>query len=362
MGLILFKIEKKEVMILGIIVLIIIIGYLLFKLIYKPKMSFMVEYTDVPAINDNLFFFKIDVHYRGYDVGDVKKIELAKDQAHIDFFVDIHYKDLKIPTNSLIIFKTENIYGTRYLDIESPKKASGKFLSEGDVVNGFEVYERIDQYFIDEFKSGKTGNLIDNLLEITDVVKTSLENKENKKLLDQSAGDLAIILENLREITDNPSVNRDIKSTIKHSSGTLKSLDEILRKKEMRETIDKAPESIKKTLDKIETMNESMDKVSKLMPDATKNMAIANTLITEANRNLNTINTKVPPIPPSLVDNAEKLIVKTDCFESEISKLISKRNVILRLIFGNPGKSFNVCARKGCTKKASGCATGQIKK
>lgn len=357
-------IENKEnrIKFFGLIILIILAVFLVVKFINRPYMKIMVEYTDVPAISDHLSFFKIDVHYRGFDVGDVTKVQLAKDQEHIDFYVNITYKGLKIPTNSLFIFKTENIYGSRYLDIQAPQKPSGKLVTDGDVINGFEVYERIDQYFIDEFKSGQTGTLIKNLSDVVAILKTSLEDKENKKLLTQSSGDLAIILENFKDITEDPTFKKDIKSVIKHSSGSLNSLDEILRKKEMRKTIDEAPKSIKKTLDNISLMNEHMEAVSHMMPEATKNIAIASGLITEANGNLCSINSKVPPIPPSLVENAEKLVIKTDCFESELSKLLSKSHVMLRLIFGNPGKSFNDCAKNQCLGSKLNCAKTTAKK
>jgi len=315
-------------------------------------MHFTVEYDDVPAISSDVFLFKIDVHYRGFDVGDVKKIELTEDQKHIRFYVDIHYKDLRLPTNSPIIFKTENVYGSRYLDIESPEKPSDRIIANGDVIDGQEAYERMDEYLLEEFKSGQTGSLIKNMREITDVVKASVDDKKNKKLLDQSAGDLAIILENLKDITGDPSFKRDIKSTIRHSSGSLMSIDEILRKKEMRETINTAPENIKKTLNTIELMNKHMNTVSEVIPEVTKNIAVANTAITEANGNLSAINSKVPPIPQSLVEKTEKLVTRTDCFETEISKVLSKRFAILRLVFGNPGKTFQTCAKCTPCKKA----------
>lgn len=343
--------KEKYLKSLGLILIIILAYFVIYKIIHRPQYHFIVEYTDVPAISDNLNIFKIDVHFRGYDVGDVTKIKLAEDQSHIEFYVNINYKGLRIPTNSNIIFKTENLYGTRYLDVEPPQVPSGKLIADGDIINGLEAYERLDEYFLEEIKTGQTGILISNLRDITDILKISLQDKENKKLLNQSSGDLAIILENLRQITEDPGFERNIKSTIKHSAGSLKSIDEILRKKEMRKTIEESPESIKKTLNNIETMNEHLVKVSGVIPEATKNMATANGLISEANDTLGAINKKVPPIPPSLVENTEKLVVKTDCFETEISKLLSKRAALLRLVFGNPGQSFKNCSHRACSKE-----------
>ena len=126
----------------------------------------------------------------------------------------------------------------------------------------------------------------------------------------------------------------------------------------MKEIINQSPENIKKTMNSIEDMNKNMDAINDLMPEATKNMGQANELITEANSTLGSINTKLPPIPESLVDNAEKLIIKTDCFETEISKLLSKRGMLLRLLFGNPGHSFKNCAK--CNKGTKAQAKKRI--
>lgn len=306
------------------------------------KMKFIIQYNHVPPISRNIKIFKIDVFFRGVDIGDVTKIKLSKDQNYVEFYVRINQKNLRIPKNSTVTFKTETIYGTRYIDIEPAKCPCNEIIKEGDIVAGTEANERIDAFFMEELTNGQTGTLIHNLREITDNL---IKNKENEKLLTQSASDLAIILEKLKHITADPSVEKDIKSTLKNSSGTMKSLNEILRKKEIKETINKAPEAIGKTISSIEDMNINMNKISKKLPETTEKITQVNSQITEVNDNLCKINTKVPPIPQSLVDNAEKLIVKGDCIATELSNTLSKRFLLFKLFFGHPGKNLKTCAR-----------------
>lgn len=340
--------------------------FLVLKLINRPYMSFVVKYADIPAVSKNLLFFPIDVHFRGYEVGNVRKIKLAEDQSHIEFFIDIGYKGLKIPTNSLMTFKTENVYGTRYIDIDPPCKQSGMLIKNGDIVDGFVAYERFDQYLIDELATGKSGRIVQNMQVITDAMRKSVENENNEKLLSQSSGDLAIIIENLKKISSDPS----FQAGARHSSCVLKSLDEILRQKGVRAAIAEAPASMNKTLSNMSQMNDYMSKVVESIPETSKNMetgnslmatgnklvaegnalvAEGNALVAEGNKEMSTFNKK---IPPSLLENAEKLVLKTDCFESEMSKLLSKRNLLLRLIFGHPGKSFKACAKNQCNPSA----------
>lgn len=309
------------------------------------KMKFIIQYTHVPPISRNIKLFKIDVFFRGVDIGDVTKIKLSTDQNHVEFYVRIKQKNLKIPKNSTITFKTETIYGTRYIDIEPTQCPCSEIIKEGDIVAGTEANERIDAFFMNELTKGQTGILIQNLREITDTLKQSLKDEENEKLLTQSAGDLAIILEKLKHITADPSVERDVKSTLKNSSGTMQSLNKILCKKGVKETINKTPEAINKTLNSIEDMNTNMNKISKTLPNTTEQITQVNSQITAMNDNLCKINTKVPPIPQSLVDNAEKLVAKGDCIATELSNTLSKRFLLFKLFFGRPGCNMKTCAR-----------------
>lgn len=308
------------------------------------KMKFTIQFDYVPAISRNVKLFRIDVHFRGVDVGDVTDIKLSEDQKHVEFKVKINQRNLRIPKDSLVMFKSEAI-APRHIDIEPTKNPSDEIIKNGDIVDGTEASERVDSFLIEEFTTGQTGMLIHNLKEITDTLKQSIKDKENEKLLTKSAGDLVIIIEKLKHITADPSLERDIKSTLKNSSGTMQSLNEILRKKEIKETINKTPETISKTINSIEDMNTNMGKISKTLPDTTEKMKQVNSQITEMNDNLCKINTKVPPIPQSLVDNAERLIVKGDCIATELSNTLSKRFLLFKLFFGRPGEKMKTCAR-----------------
>lgn len=308
------------------------------------KMKFTIEYDYVPAISRNVKIFKIDVHFRGVDVGDVTNIRLSKDQKHVEFDVKINQKNLRIPKNSLVMFKSEAI-APRHIDIEPTKNPSDEIIKNGDIIDGTEVNERIDSFVIDELTSGQTGMLIHNLKEITDVLKQTLKDKKSEKLLTQSAEDLTVIIEKLKYITADPSFEKDVKLTIKHSSRTLKNIDDILANKDIKQTIQNAPETINKTINSIEDMNQNMNKVSESLPETIQKVTTVNSLLTQVNSNLGNINNKVPPIPQSLVDNAEKLIVKTDCMATELSNTLSKRFLMFKLFFGRPGENMRTCAR-----------------
>lgn len=340
----LFLTKKNVIHFCEAIILLVLFYWGTCKILDLFKMKFTIQYDYVPAISRNVKIFKIDVHYRGVDVGDVTSIKLSKDQQHVEFKVKINQRNLKIPKNSIVRFKSEAI-GPKYIDIDPTKAPPDGIIENGDIVDGTEASERIDSFVIDELTNGQAGMLIKNLKEITDVLKTSLTNKENEKLLTQSAEDLTVIIEKLKRITTDPSLERDVKSTFKNSSGTMKSLNEILRKKEIKETINKTPETMSKALNSIEDMNTNMNRISKTLPETTEQITQVNSQITEVNDNLCKINTKVPPIPQSLVDNAEKLVAKGDCLATELSNTLSKRFLLFKLFFGHPGKNLKTCAK-----------------
>lgn len=98
------------------------------------------------------------------------------------------------------------------------------------------------------------------------------------KTLSQSSGDLAIIIENLKKISSDPS----FQTGARHSSCVLKSLDEILRQKGVRAAIAEAPASMNKTLSNMSQMNDYMSKVVESIPETSKNMETGNSLMATA--------------------------------------------------------------------------------
>jgi|GEM_PF-1895340 len=327
-------------------------GYFLYKTIHKPQMTIIVKFGDVPPILQNFPRGNITVYYRGYKVGEVSKVALSDDQKNILFYVEIDYKNLKLPKNIDIILKTEDLYGARFFSISYPKNPSSELLSDGDVMQGTAAYERLDKYLMAEFETGKLKILLDNMLVLTDVMKGALKgnNEELLSSIKKSSGDIETILDDLKEIIDDPQVKKDIKSTIKYSSSTIKGLNQIMESKEIKQTIATAPETINRTVNNLESLSQNMPKVNNNISEvngsikkATKTIDTTNTSLSVTNCNLETINKKVPEIPPCLLNKADNALTKFDCIGSELIELLNKRFLVFRFIFGKPGGSFEKC-------------------
>jgi len=345
----------KKCLLTVIALLLIIFGvYILFKIIHKPQKTIIVTFSDVPPIIQDFLREDITVYYRGYKVGDVSEIKLSDDQKKIVFYIGIHYKNLKLPRNIGMILKTEDIFGARYFSISYPKNPSTELLSDGDTIEGTAAYERIDKYLVGEFETGKLKIIMDNLVILTNTLTGALKgnNEELISSIKNSSGDVEVILNNIKDIIADPQVKTDIKSAIKYSSSSIKDLSQILEsnRSELRQTISTAPEMITKTVNNLESLSQNMPRVNKNISEvngsiqkATKTIDKTNSSISITNCNLDTINKKVPEIPPCLLTKADNALTKFDCIGSELIDLLNKKFLIFRFMFGKPGSSFEKC-------------------
>jgi ABC-type transporter Mla subunit MlaD len=346
--------RKKWFVVIFILLFLISIGYFTHKIINKPEKTIVVTFGDVPPIVENIIRRTITVYYRGYKVGEVSKVKLSDDQKKIIFYVDIYYKHLKLPRNIGMILKTQDIFGARYFSISYPKNPSSKLLSDGDTIEGTAAYERLDKYLITEMETGKLKVIIDNLLVLTGAAAGMLKGNNEELLSDvkKSSSDIEIIMDNLKEILNDPQVKRDIKSTINYSSRSIKDLSQIMEsnKNEISQTISKAPESIDKTINNLESLNKNMPRVNKSISEvdysiqkATQTIDQTNSSLSVTNCNLDTINKKVPEIPPCLLNKADNALTKFDCIGTELIDLLNKKFLVFRFMFGKPGGSFERC-------------------
>lgn len=339
-----------------IIFAIIALQVLLFFLI-QPQMRFIIQFDSIPATSNPFFPFSINVHYRGFKVGRVTKIKLSQDQKHILFYVNIYYKGLIIPTNSLLIYKNENIYGKRYIDINYPEVPTAEYIQNGDTIDGVAAAERIDQYLVNEIKKGETGKLLQNLYDISEILKRNLSNKNVCTLMGQSAGDLSTILGSLKQVTQDKSFANDLRTTVKCSSCSLKQVSKILGDRQINQCIRTAPKTILATCNNLDRVGEDVKTMTKILPSVNSNLVSTNETLNDVNSNLGKINTKVPVVPQSLVSDAQQLVVKTSCIESELSNILSKRFLLLKLTFANPFKALQTYTQSCFWRTSPQCSS-----
>lgn len=325
------------------IILLIILGFMLMiigffsinlildKIYNRPEMTVIVKYKEVPPIVQHFAEYKIGAYYRGCLIGRVSKIELSKNFRYVLFYLDIYYKDIKLPKNAEVYLDSGDLYGSQHFIIQCPKTPCSSYLSDGDIINGVGYYERIDKYLVKELESGRLKDLISNLICITDSVKDILkDNKDSKKIsrnIISIQSDIQTILHSFRELIENPQIRSDLKTTADKTIQNLENLNKYMPK---------ATENLEKSVSMIPEINKST-------LEANNNINKANEGLCKANCNLEYINQKVPEIPEDLLTNADETLHTLKCWSNELRELLSKRFIFLRFMFGNPGKTLKKC-------------------
>jgi len=341
------KNRRKKFILL--IVLLILGIFSLYKYYSHPDMTIIVKYKEVPPVIRRFPKTNINAFYRGYKVGYCSKMILSEDQQYIVFYLDIHYKKLKLPKNTKIFLNTEDLYGSMHFSLDYPDNPSSQLLSNGDVIYGTGAYDRIDKYLIKDIQEGKLGHIISNMVVITDFLKKEAINNNSEfnnflKSIDSSKNDFGLFINDLRQIINDPELKQGIKS----SSRSFNNINQLLETKELRETLTKAPESIDKTIKNLEAINKNTPEITKNLTQTNRNffetnetVNKTNSLLSTTNCNLETINCKVPVIPSGLLE-------KVDCLSNELIEMLNKRFLIFRFMFGKPGSSFKKYKQDDC--------------
>ncbi len=316
----------------------------------RPDKTIRVKFESVPPIMK--FAGDIGVYYRGYKVGKATCKNLSKDQKHILFCLDINYKDLKLPTNTEIILKTQDIFGDRYFDLIYPQKPSNKFLADGDIVEGTAVYERVDKYLVEQLEKGKMGSLISNLNYLAGNLRMMFEgDRLSAKELENITGgaaaavdDLSYITKELKVMLKDPEFRKTLLKAPEHLGTTTKQLavtNAMLPV--INNNLDQVGENFYRAHQDFEMTNEILTQTNAYLPEVNDELKITNPLLFNTNQQLGCLNPKIPVIPQDLVWQADKTLKRYDCIGGALSKTMSKNCLFFRFLFGRPGEPFKEC-------------------
>lgn len=325
--------------------------YLAFNaMFFRPDKVFTVRFNEVPPIMK--IAGDVGVYYRGYKVGKATCRKLSKDQKHIIFCIEINYKDLRLPKNTQVILKTQDIFGDRYFDLIYPKNPSDEMLVSGDVIEGTAVYERVDKYLVEELESGKLGMLISNLNYLTGGIRTFIEGDEKTKekigeitgSAAESVEDVSGIAKELRAMLKNP---RFKKSLLQAPEALVVTSAQLAVTNRMLPVVNKNLEDVEKsfliTHEDFEKTNRNLMTTNDYLPGVNDSLEITNPLLCNTNQQLGTLNPKIPVIPQDVIWQADRTLKRYDCIGWALSKTMSKNCLFFRFLFGKPGEPFEHC-------------------
>ncbi len=285
----------------------------------------------------------MSVYYKGIKVGKVTKIKLSKDYKYSLLKVAIFKKDFNPPKNIHAEIRVEgsafmNIKGVnirKYLELVYPKNPSPEVLKDGDIIEGkLSGAQRFRETLEESVKQEKFQSTYESLRKTASNAEEISKNfiiisKKLQMLLDKNQAKLNKIVQDSSVAMDN----------IRYISSAARNLAEILPKQpELKSMLRDIPEitknvsSITSDINKITVNAEFRDALVKTPSKFNQFMDI--TGVTFGNANITLL-------------NADKIMRRYDCIGGSMSDLLSKRFLILKMIFGRPGESFERC-KTGC--------------
>lgn len=304
---------------------------------HKPDKTIVLELDHAPPITRGFIDWGMNVYYRGFKVGKISDIRLASDQKSIRLYADIYYKALSLPKNSRVRIGLESLTGRYYVEFVYPKSPSEELLSNYSVVkvDKYNVFDEIMALFEEEFSKKRFRNIFHNVEELTTDASTFLHsnNSNLNTLLQQApvtARDLSAVSRGATVLVSDPSLRRDIKSTLNYSTITLKNVAPIVSDPDNRKDVEGLLKRAGSSLNSVERMDRNVDDMTnRQLPHTTA-------LVEDMQVTVNDVNAKIPATMP-------KTMNKIDCVADKASRIASKRFVVFRFLFGNPGKPLEDC-------------------
>ncbi len=312
-------IKTRTIVLLSLIGIIFILGLAKIHL-KKPEMTIFLKIEDAAPITRGFIDQNMNAYYRGYKVGQVTDIRLSDDQKFLELKVDIFYKGLILPENTLLELGIENILGRRYVSLIYPEKPSKDIIENGEVIIGRsnKFFKRLNDFLEEEFEEKRVRKVINNVENITSTLSGTLTE------IQKSSKELTRSIEDIRKITKNPEVKNNIKNTLKYTSKTIKSLSEITESETFQNSAAQAPETIIETSKNLKKVSQSLE---------------------TTNKKLCSLDGKIPEV-------TQGMIQKTNCLMNKLLAVLDKRFLFLRFTFGKPIDDINECDNpKGCGSK-----------
>lgn len=264
----------------------------------KSETYITVKFSESGPLHKNM-----PVYYKGYKIGKVRKIELAKDYKNTLVKIVFFPRNPKISEDVIIKVKRHDILRMDYIALLVPEGASNTSIQKGDTIEGEGAFD-MDAFFSEI----SDADLIVPLLQsFTDTVESI--NKTSKEA-GNSFTDLRSIIKDNRG---------NIKQTTKELSSTTKSLNQLTSKLNI---------SLTKTA--LNNTTNNVDKSSANILEATKNIKDVTENINKATKNLDKTVEKIDCTITETNSTLGNLKVITKGFR----KTLGKRFAGLRIIFG----------------------------
>lgn len=322
-----------------------------------PEMTIKILFDKPGVLNEGF-----RVYYQGVEVGKISRIGISKDMKKTIVYTDIYREGFTLPKNSTGAVIAEGIAGQKYIALNYPENPSKEMLEDGDSIRGLDTFtitdiqnslkELIEKGELDKLVD-KTNKLFDLQLEMTENLNEVVNaNKKDfgvvVKNISQASDKVSDLVVNLNDLISDKSFKSDITKTFKNTSEFSEKINRLAGNENLTTTVDNAAvasanikelsenakltgekadvamNSINKTLDKVVLITENVDDFTKRVNEIKTNADLF--------ENVNETFLK-----------AQKTLESFECLSDGISEMLSKRFLLIKLLFGRPGAKLDNC-------------------
>lgn len=308
-----------------------------------PEMQWTILFKKPGILNSGY-----KVYYQGMEVGKISDIKLSKDYKYTMVKADIYEKNFTLPENSTASVIAEGIAGQKYIILNIAKNPAANKLKDGSVIIGNDVYTLTDlQDSIKELvNSGKiqdfikkTDNLMNLQVKMTENFNTFMEeNRNDVRLFSMNAASSSVLLRktlsDINEVSSDSKIKSDLKQIVFNGKSFSSELSKIA-----------SDENIKESIHNVATTSKNLKEVSVSSQKA----------IDSVNNSLGGINSYTNKITGSssgtnlftnlndTVLSSQETLNSIKCLTDGVSDMLSKKFLLFKFAFGQPGKTLNSC-------------------
>lgn len=307
----------------------------------NSKVDYIVKFKNAGTLNESS-----DVIYRGVKVGKVGKTSITPDAQYALVSLNITEKNLKLYEGVKATKESKNFMGNDSL-VLTPEEKNTQLnpIKKGTIINGIEADPSKDmnkilnnfvetgkfKYMLDNISktSGNVENITANLLE------SSERNKPELNKLLRNANSLTANLNNLssgmNSFVNDSENKKNLKSTLLSASNAASnSNDLIVKTSALMEQTNDVLGNVNQTVGNTELRQNIIESFSNLKGV----LSNANELSSDK---------EVKQSFKGIMKNMDKSLQSIDCFSKSISKVLSSRFLIPKMIIGVSDKSFKIC-------------------
>lgn len=308
-----------------------------------PDKTITVQFKEIGPVSKG-----IPVYYHGVSIGKVSSVKFSKDFKYTLVTALIYQSGMNLPKNVYGEVKSEGITGQKFLEIIYPDKPSEELLQDGDTIEGrLSDYQQILKSLSEATRKGELKTTFKELK------KTSI----NMSKTTENANVLILLLEEIAN-----SNKKDIRTLVRESavsatnirisSGQAKKLS---TSPEICQNIRSSICNIAKSSQRMDIITTKADKITDDIDKITGNPQFRQNILRTSDNtaclteriNRGDLNCL---IKKTLLDT-DRTINRYDCIGGSFSEMMTERFLLMRLMFGKPGQSFEKCTDLKCIEE-----------